>query len=342
MEVLLPLWLCPKDCASTTKPTHLMLRIAHLSDPHVNERYHSDHLSRLRAVLEHALYVQHVDHICLTGDLTSNADTRDLQACRALFADLELLSAERLSLVIGNHDIYGGPHLADELLAFPGRCSSRDYNRHVRQFYQYFAETFAGAEEGSPFPYAKVIGSVALIGLNSVAPPSALRNPVGSNGEIVERELNELETLLKDKEVAKCDARVVMLHHHLFRRKDESKLHTPPETNRIVERIEQATLKLRGKRKLLKMFERGNVDLVLHGHVHFTAGYSRKGIECLNGAGAVYPVNPNEELKYNVIEIDGVAITQRIVAVGRGEDASRTFMPPAMHFEHQGSMLEAA
>ncbi len=296
-----------------------MLKIAHISDSHVNERFHPDHLPRLKTVLEHALYVQHADHIAFTGDITSNADERDLKACRELFKDLEILNAERLSLVIGNHDIFGGPHLADELLQFPGRCSNRDYVRHLNLFYDTFSETFAGSEGpgSSPFPYAKVLGNVAMIGLNSVARQSALRNPVGSNGEIADRELDELVMLLKDKEIKHCDHRIVMVHHHLFRRKDESKLHTPPETNVIVERIEQATLKLRGKRKFLKTMNAGNVGMVLHGHVHFTAEYSRKGIVCLNGGGAVYPVNPREELKYNLITIDKKTITQKVIVVNK-------------------------
>jgi predicted phosphodiesterase len=296
-----------------------MLKIAHISDSHVNERFHPEHLPRLKAVLEHALDDQQADHIAFTGDITSNADERDLKACRLLFRDLGILSAERLSLVIGNHDIFGGPHLADELLQFPGRCSKRDYARHLKLFHETFSETFAGSEApgGSPFPYAKVIGNVAVIGLNSVARQSALRNPVGSNGEIAERELDELVMLLKDKEIKHCDHRIVMVHHHLFRRKDESKLHTPPETNRIIERIEQATLKLRGKGKLLKILNAGNVGMVLHGHVHFTAAYSRKGITCMNGAGAIYPVNPREELQYNLITIDKKTITNKVIVVNK-------------------------
>ncbi len=296
-----------------------MLKIAHISDSHVNERFHTEHLSRLRSVIEHALNVQHADHIAFTGDLTSNADERDLLACRTMFRELGILNAERLSLIIGNHDIFGGPHLADELLQFPSRCSNRDYEHYLTRFHDTFAATFAGTDgpDHSPFPFAKVIGNVALIGLNSVARQSALRNPVGSNGEVADREMDELVMLLKDKEIKHCDHRIVMVHHHLFRRKDESELHTPPETNMIVERIEQATLKLRGKRKLLKTLNAGKVGMVLHGHVHFTAAYTRKGIACLNGAGAVYPVNPREELKYNLITVDKKTITHKVIVVGK-------------------------
>ena len=294
-----------------------MIRIAHLSDPHVNQRFHPTHLGRLKKVLRHALEVEKVDHIALTGDVTSNADRRDLDACRKLFEELGILRADMLSLVIGNHDIFGGPHLAEDLLAFPSRCSNRAYATHVREFYDTFAETFVGSDGPlkSPFPYAKVLGNVALIGLNSVAHHSSIKNPVGSNGAIADAELKEFVEILKTREIKEVDHRIVMLHHHLFRRKDEHDLHTPPDTNRIVERIEQATLKLRGKRKLLKILREGDVNLVLHGHVHFTASYVRKGIECLNGGGAVYPVNSREELKYNLITIEDDQLRYETVEV---------------------------
>jgi len=294
-----------------------MLKIAHVSDAHINQRFHSTHLGRLKKVLLHALEDQQADHIIFTGDITSNADKRDIEACRRLFEELGILRADMLSLVIGNHDIFGGPHLAEDLLAFPGRCSNRNYDSYVRGFYEAFEETFVGNDGPlqSPFPYAKILGNTALLGLNSVARHSALKNPVGSNGAIAEAELKEFAHLLKQKEIRAADHRIVMLHHHLFRRKDEKDLHTPPDTNRIVERIEQATLKLRGKRKLLKIFEEGKVSLALHGHVHFTASYKRKGIQCLNGGGAVYPVNHREELKYNLITIDGTEQSYEIIEV---------------------------
>jgi predicted phosphodiesterase len=216
-------------------------------------------------------------------------------------------------------------------------CSNRDYEHFLSRFYDAFSETFAGNDgpDKSPFPYAKLIGNVALIGLNSVARHSSLKNPVGSNGRISEREMKEYAVLLNDNEIKHCDHRIVMVHHHLFRRKDESKLHTPPETNMIVERIEQATLKLRGKRKFLKTLNEGKVGMVLHGHVHFTAGYVRKGITCLNGAGSVYPVNPIEELKYNLITVDKKTITHKVIVVGK------EFLQAAALMEHDSQLPTA-
>src|ERR1035438_3788513 len=73
------------------------MRIAHLSDPHINLKYHPQHLPRLRRVLEDALGRMNADHIILTGDLTSNADTRDLRTIRRLFESLGIMKSSKLT-----------------------------------------------------------------------------------------------------------------------------------------------------------------------------------------------------------------------------------------------------
>jgi len=54
-----------------------MIKIAHLSDPHINLKYHPEHLPRLESVLRDALDVRGADHVVITGDLSSNADQRE-------------------------------------------------------------------------------------------------------------------------------------------------------------------------------------------------------------------------------------------------------------------------
>jgi predicted phosphodiesterase len=282
-----------------------MFTIAHVSDPHVNLRFHPSHLQRLRTTLEHALMERGADHIVITGDLSSDAELRDLEACRKLFDQLGILNPEKLSLVIGNHDIFGGPHLAEDLLGFPSRCTSRDYNLHVRTFAEVFKEAFDGVHRSSRsvFPYAKLVGTVAFVGLNSIARHGVLRNPVGSNGEIDEDDRDMLKSLLKLDDVKAAKYRIVLLHHHLFRRKDEEQFADQPVANGFFQRLELETLKLRGKDKLFKLLEAGKVDAALHGHVHFTAEYHRKGILCLNGAGAICPTIEGAPLAYNILQL---------------------------------------
>jgi 3',5'-cyclic AMP phosphodiesterase CpdA len=294
-----------------------MLKIAHLSDPHVNLKFHPTHHLRLRNVLIHAIEEEKVDHIVITGDLTSNADQRDLLACRKLFKELDLLHPERLSLVVGNHDIYGGPHLAEDLLAFPGRCRSRDYDLHLKIFYEYFAETFRGTH-GGVMPYAKILGPVALLGLNSIARAGAIKNPVGSNGRISVEDMKKLRELLALQEVLDAEHRIVLMHHHLFRRHDPENNHTYPGARRMVWRIEDETLRFRGKREFIELLKEGDVETVLHGHLHYTSEGDTKGIRCINGGGAVYPMNPEAGLSYNLLKVENQDISVEIVRVSGG------------------------
>lgn len=279
------------------------MKIAHLSDPHINLQFHPSHLGRLRYVLEDALYAHGADHIVITGDLTSNADERDLAACRGLFEEMGLLDPTKLSLVIGNHDIFGGPHLAQDLLSFPGKCQSNPYDCHIEKFHEVFREVFRGCYRltESAYPYLKRIGDVAFVGLNSIARHSRLGNPVGSNGTIDDAQVDQMKELFKLAQFAEARSKIVMLHHHFFRKKDEAQIHSYSTGPGIFNMIEQETLKLRGKRKLLKAFSKAGIDTVLHGHVHFTGSYERKGIKFYNGAGAVHPLIENDELSYNLL-----------------------------------------
>jgi 3',5'-cyclic AMP phosphodiesterase CpdA len=292
-----------------------MLTIAHLSDPHVNLKYHPEHLPRLEAVLRDARH-RGTDHIVISGDITSNADERDLLATRDLLEKLKLLDAAKLTMVIGNHDVYGGPHLADEVLSFPRRCQSCGYDEKVKRFHQIFAPVYRGCySEAGEYPFVKLVKGTAIIGLNSIARHSQYRNPVGSNGEIDETQLRMLEKLLSMPMVRSARHRVAVLHHHLFRRKDEKHLHSYSTPSGIFALIEQETLKLRKKRKLLGALQKGNVGTVLHGHVHFTGDYPRKQIRCYNAAGAVFPLLPDQELTYNLLTLNETGVSCETPAI---------------------------
>lgn len=292
-----------------------MYRIAHLSDPHINLRYHPQHLPRLRKILRHALQKKKVDHIVISGDITSNADERDLLATRKLFEELDLLDPERLTLTIGNHDIFGGPHLAEELLAFPAKCRTTPWEERTQEFHQAFIETFRGSITigDHPFPFVKQVNGMALIGSNSIAPYSNIKNPVGSNGAISKQEFHALEQILRSQEVQRARHRIVILHHHLFRSRDRKKFTHLPATKGLFDLIEQETLKLRGKKAVLKLLQEGRVTAVLHGHVHFTGEYTRKGLLCLNGAGAVFPLHPSMPLQYNILHCSKHGIENEVV-----------------------------
>ncbi len=61
-------------------------------------------------------------------------------------------------------------------------------------------------------------------------------------------------------------------------------------------------MKLTKKKKLFQLFNLYKVDLVIHGHVHDSNEYYRKGIRFLNAGASVLGTVP-DELKINFINI---------------------------------------
>ena len=101
------------------------LTIAHLSDFHISAEHRRNHIRRARRALEYARSLG-VDHVVVTGDITANGDPADYRIARSLFASAGLLDAGRLTVTIGNHDVFGGVHTAEEVLTFPGHCRVTD------------------------------------------------------------------------------------------------------------------------------------------------------------------------------------------------------------------------
>jgi 3',5'-cyclic AMP phosphodiesterase CpdA len=148
------------------------MTIVHLSDLHLSAEHKRGHIRRTRQALE---YVRHLnaDHIVITGDITADGRPADYRVARSVLAAAGLLETTRLTVTIGNHDVFGGVNTAEDVLSFPGRCAQTDEKARLKDFGQAFAETFERALAPSDkrlFPFAKVIGDVAFIVLNTVAP----------------------------------------------------------------------------------------------------------------------------------------------------------------------------
>jgi 3',5'-cyclic AMP phosphodiesterase CpdA len=285
--------------------------IAHISDLHLSAEHKRHNLRRARRLLT-TVAAHAVDHIILTGDVAADATRTDFEVARRLFKSHGVLDPLKLSLIVGNHDIFGGVHAAEDILTFPGRCREIDYDRKVEEFRAHFPETFAEvmfASHSKPFPYAKILGDVVLIGVNSVAVYSGVRNPVGSNGEVDDGQFRKLRLLLEAPPLRRKRT-IVMIHHHFSKvtQVPSGALHT------VWGAIERQTMKLRGKKRLLELFREHEVALVAHGHVHTNSTYDRKGVKFLNGGGSLLgPASP--QVSFNLIQITREAITTRTVTV---------------------------
>lgn len=272
-------------------------RIGHISDTHISRQYYREHIKSLKLLLREMLR-EGVDHIVVSGDIVSTADEDDYYLAREIFASAKLLSAEKLTVVPGNHDIFGGPHRAVDILSFPQHIHNVDYVRAMTLFQQAFAETFKHVYCLSPssiFPFVKIVDRFALIGLNSIPPWSFRKNILGTNGQLDEEQLEGLCRLIDNGLHNKIP--VAVLHHHF---NDTISADVEPQ-NSLWRKIETATMRMYGRRRIVQLFKNIGVRYVLHGHIHKNEIYERNSIQFLNAAGAVCD-DPIRFLKYNVIE----------------------------------------
>ena len=216
-----------------------------------------------------------------------------------MLAKFGFMNGEKLSLIPGNHDIFGGVQKAEEIFTFSEKCNSVNYNKRVNNFLSYFPEAFSNCQYLSSknfFPFVKRINNTLIIGLNSIARYSKLSNPFGSNGEIDASQFGELYDILKTYE-KDVKHKIVLIHHHFHKLKSEAK----STFGSIWSGVEKQTMKLKGKRRLFNVFKEFKVDIVLHGHVHETREYFRKDVRFLN-AGATIKYN-KESMKINYLNI---------------------------------------
>jgi 3',5'-cyclic AMP phosphodiesterase CpdA len=295
----------PTAPAATVRP----FRVAHVSDPHLSRQYYREHLKSLKILLRTVLE-EGADHIVISGDIVSTADPDDLYLAREVFSRAGVLDAQHLTVVPGNHDVFGGPHRAVDVLSFPSHIRSVDYHSHHAMFRDAFAETFEGAirsSSGAPYPFVKHVGPLALVGLNSIPPWSLRRNILGTNGVIDDGQLAGLLDLAAS---GALEGRipVVVVHHHFNDLTDDA------PTNGLWRRIESRTMRLRKRRKLVRMFKEAGVQAVLHGHIHRNEIYQLSGVKFVNGAGSVCD-DPVRRLKYNAVTVSEGRLTASVRAL---------------------------
>ncbi len=235
------------------------MRIAHISDLHLlaldaaipfrlfnkrltgyaNLRFRRKHIHRpelVGAIAEH-LRKERVDHVCITGDVTNLALEVELQLVRRVIDDVLGLPKERVSIVPGNHDVYT-----------KGSERSRRFFHAFEPYLQSDLPELATSHPAGPFPFVKLRGPVALIGLAS----AVSRPPFVAAGKLGKAQLEALAAILRHPEVKKRTP--VVLQHH--------PLHNPPSKLKArLEGLDDAETLA----EKLSILPRG---LLLHGHLH--------------------------------------------------------------------------
>jgi 3',5'-cyclic AMP phosphodiesterase CpdA len=286
------------------------MKIAHISDLHLNTFFKNSSLREIKYLLKYVLS-EGIDHLVITGDLVDNADLKDLEILRNLFKRLGLLESDRMSLVIGNHDIFGGPQTPEDIFTFPERCKNVPYENKVKEFGEYFSETFKNCiykNEDHVFPFVKILDNVMISGFNSIAKYSKLKNPFGSNGEINFKQFQELSDIYRSYSKL-VKHKLMLVHHHFKKVKIEEKSYAT-----VWRMMEKQTMKLRKKKNIIGLFKYFGADLVLHGHLHEQKEYIRKDLRFLN-SGASVKNNFADRLFVNFIDLnaDGIIIDKRTI-----------------------------
>ncbi len=284
--------------------------IGHLSDLHIDVTHHRANIRNTKRVLEYMSRVG-IDHLVVTGDIAADADPKALRVARNLFESYGFLSPERLSVIVGNHDIFGGFNAPDEILGFPSKCRRTHYLQRMRDFHQCFAGSFAGClrtNDEDPFPFVKDLGVAVVIGMNSIAPYSSVINPVGSNGMVEERDLKLIRKHL-DTKLYKHKQKIVLIHHHF-----NKMISAGGGVLNVLSSLERQTMKLWRKKAILEFLGDIGAGLVLHGHDHVNLEYSRKGIKFLNGGASVLSPSP-EILHANFVHVTDDRVTTEMHAI---------------------------
>jgi 3',5'-cyclic AMP phosphodiesterase CpdA len=260
------------------------MRVAHISDLHICGKHKRENISKVKKLIQHALE-NGVQHFVITGDISDNADEKDFNVFKEVLKKFDLYRSDKTTIVIGNHDIFGGPQTAQDVFNFPAKCMNTNYHEKIAKFVDHFKELFENTirpHDELYFPFAKVFKDVLLVGLNTNAEYSRFKNPFASNGQVSKVQRQFLKMILLKKEFDE-KVKIVLTHHHFYPKNVAS--HSSEGT--LWNKIENYTMKLRGKKKLMKTFIEHDVKLVLHGHSHEMKEYYREGIRFVNSGGAV-------------------------------------------------------
>lgn len=300
------------------------MKIAHFADLHINSCVRESNISETMALFEHAMKNE-TDHFFITGDVSHNSDPEDFEALRRILEYFGILDSDKVSIVIGNHDIFGGPQKAEDIFTFPQRCRDEDYDNKVLEFNGYFTELFESAIFLSPnnkYPYAKIINGILILGINSIDRYSSMKNPFASNGAVDEEQLNETEKILAEfSEQAK--RKIVLIHHHF------NKIKAPSNNmmHYFWQVVEKQTMKLRNKKNILELFNKYEIDAVFHGHIHENDEYLRKGIRFINGGGCFNNIKDGE-ISYNQVDITRKHIKTQIVTFPYSKRKNKRLFEP--------------
>jgi 3',5'-cyclic AMP phosphodiesterase CpdA len=213
---------------------------------------------------------QHVNHIAVTGDLVNLALDGEIEMAKIW---LEALGpGHDVSVVPGNHDAYVPGAFDKTCRAWQAYMSSDGHEGHVNR---------------ESFPYLRIRGNVALIGVTSARATA----PFMATGFFRSGQAERLTRVL-DEAKKRGLFRIVMIHH-------------PPVRDAVPQHK-----RLFGIRRFQRVIHKHGVELVLHGHSHLPSLFH---IDGPNGSVPVVGVAATGQspgghapaAQWNMIEVAG-------------------------------------
>jgi 3',5'-cyclic AMP phosphodiesterase CpdA len=242
--------------------------------------YRRDVLDRIVADVR----AQRPDHIAVTGDLANIGLPQELEQALAWLETVG--TPEKVTVIPGNHDIYS-------------RIGRDPGTRRWAAYMARDAQVIGFAPAGAEFPFVRVVGGVAIVGVNSAVPTP----PFMAWGEVGKDQLARVANTL-DKLAQTSLFRLVLIHH-------------PPLPGQA-----SRTRGLRDAAALEAVLMRHGAELVVHGHNHLNMLAWRvapSGPFPIVGAPSASLGAPHgrEPLaRYNLYTIDAAA--RSISMLGRG------------------------
>ncbi len=275
-----------------------MMRIAHVSDPHVLTRTSAHWRSMLfnkrltgyanlvlrRGRIHRRDYLLSVlaaaaeqsDHLVVTGDITNLSLEHEYEEARTLLAEAALRT--EVTVVPGNHDIY-----------LPSVHEGRRFTHHFRAFMESDLPELACDLPAGPFPSVKVRGPLAFIGVSSAIP----RPPFVAAGYIGRPQIEALGRVLAHPAVRERTP-IVLVHHPVIDARP-----------RIVQ-LRDGLVDAAALRAVLAELPRA---VVLFGHLHrrlrYTLGTASGTLDVIAAGGAALD-HPDASVRagFNLYEID--------------------------------------
>lgn len=234
------------------------MKVAHLSDLHVldlagvsplayaNKRLlgyanlrlkrNHQHRAQTAAALMREVRRADVDHVVITGDLTNLGLEPEFRAVLRMLRDELGLPPSQVSIVPGNHDTY----VRDTRLL--------PFDRMYAEYTSSDLPEHSIALAGGRFPFVRVRGPLAIIGLSSAVP----RPPFVAAGHLGGAQRRALDQILAHPSV-RDKTPLVLVHHPTYAPRSSMKallegLHDGAELERALEGSRPA--------------------VVLHGHLH--------------------------------------------------------------------------